>query len=130
MDRMARGSVSASVRVELAVNLSQALDSEVTYDVNVVVLGNGSVGKSTFIQRTLDLGASEPMDPPSRILTIAGNLCMVRMFELNIDDVYQGENDALSWPERLKHTTIHGVMTLYDVGNKASFKLVPEVLSK
>ncbi|TKX20476.1 RasGEF domain-containing protein 2 [Elsinoe australis] len=108
---------------------ARALDSEVTYDVNVVVLGNGSVGKSTFIQRTLDLGASEPMDPPSRILTIAGNLCMVRMFELNIDDVYQGENDALSWPERLKHTTIHGVMTLYDVGNKASFKLVPEVLN-
>ncbi|KAF4551983.1 Hypothetical protein D9617_11g008300 [Elsinoe fawcettii] len=109
---------------------ARALDSEVTYDVNVVVLGNESAGKTTFIQRTLDLDAKDVMDPPSRILTIAGNLCMVRMFEMNINEVYQGENDELAWPERLKHTTIHGVMTLYDVGNKSSFKLVPEVLSE
>ncbi|KAF2221084.1 ras guanine nucleotide exchange factor domain-containing protein [Elsinoe ampelina] len=107
----------------------RALDSEVTYDVNVVVLGNESVGKTTFIHRTLDLDAKDVIDPPCRILTIAGNLCMVRMFEMNISDCYQGENDALSWPDRLKHTTIHGVMTLYDVGNKSSFKLVPEVLN-
>ncbi|PNS16742.1 hypothetical protein CAC42_4706 [Sphaceloma murrayae] len=108
---------------------ARALDSDVTYDVNVVVLGNEAVGKTTFIHRTLDLDAKDALDPPSRILTIAGNLCLVRMFELDIGAVYQGENDALCWPERLKHTTIHGVMTLYDVGNKASFKLVPEVLN-
>ncbi|KAF2157763.1 ras GEF [Myriangium duriaei CBS 260.36] len=104
-------------------------DSDVVFDVNIAVLGNEKVGKSTFIQRALDLDADDLQSLPSRILAIGGSLCMVRMFEMRIEEVYRGENEALCWPDRIESIPMHGVITLYDVGNKASFRLVPEVLN-
>ena len=99
------------------------------HEVNIAVLGNARVGKSTFIERLFDLSESALEDDSSCTITIAGNRCLVRLFELSIHDVYESEHEALTWPTVLRKFTIHGVMILYDVSNKASFRLVPEALS-
>lgn len=97
-------------------------------EINIAVIGNQAVGKSTFIRRTLDLSPSETRT--TRTITVAGNLCAVEMYEMAIEDVYRSEGEDLQWPDYMKEKRIHGVMTLYDVGNKSSFRLVPEVLSE
>jgi len=109
---------------------SQAAENDAVLEINIAVLGNVAVGKSTFIRRSLDLDDDDAQTTPSRILALSGSLCMVRMYEMSIGEVYKGEHEALCWPDRLLGTAIHGVVTLYDVGSKASFRLVPEVLSK
>lgn len=108
------------------------MENESVYDVNIAVLGHHSVGKTTLIQSALDLEESDlqAAPTPSRIITVANSLCMVRMFELAIEEVYRGESEPLCWPERLAAIHVHGVITLYDVSSKASFKRVPEVLSE
>lgn len=104
---------STPVTLDLHADYSKLSEADPSHDVNIAVLGNASVGKSTFIQRTLDLDDEELSQPPSRILSISGNLCMVRMFEMKLDEVYQGEDNPLKWPPRVGSTQIHGVMTLY-----------------
>lgn len=97
-------------------------------DINIAVIGNTSVGKSSFIRRALRLDDKVPSQTaPTRTLSIAGNTCLVRMFEMAIEDVYQDEDEALCWPAGIH---IHAVTTLYDVGNKLSFKMVPQVQSR
>lgn len=104
--------------------------SQTPVDVNIVVLGNEQVGKSAFIQRSLDLSAPASAAIPSQTIAIAGSLFNVRMYETTIDDVYINEDDALSWPEALQGVQVDAVMTLYDVCRKTSFQHVPEILSK
>jgi len=57
-------------------------------------------------------------------------VCAVEMIEMSISDVYNQEEDSVTWPTTLGGKQIHGAITLYDVGNKASYKHIPEVLSK
>lgn len=57
-------------------------------------------------------------------------VCSVEMIEMSISDVYNEEEDSVTWPTTLGGKQIHGAITLYDIGNKATYKHVPEVLSK
>ena len=104
--------------------------SDVKQEVNIAVLGHAGVGKSTLITRIVDLPDVVSEDACSCTITPAGTTFLVRFFEMAIKDVYEDENKALNWPPAVRNYTIHGVMTLYDVGNKASFRLVPEALRK
>ena len=56
-------------------------------------------------------------------------MCKVELYELAVVDVYNQERDTIVWPAEIAKKQIHGVMTLYDVGDKATFRLVPETLS-
>ena len=58
---------------------------------------------------------------------------LVRLVELDINHVAIREDDAISWPSVVgdaRMPRVDGVLTLYDVGDKASFEDVPEMLSK
>jgi len=92
------------------------------------VVGNSGVGKTTLIRKVLDL--TDDDQATSRTLSVAGVTCAVHMYEMAVEEIYNEDEDKIAWPDRLGQKQIHGVMTLYDVGDKAGFRQVPEVLSR
>ena len=102
------------------------------------MLGAARVGKSTFMQRALDLNAPPSPNAPvsARKMSVDGQIYVVRLFELGFDQVEFGgndEDDGIVWPEELGDLAlprIDGALTLYDVTNQKSLAEVPGVLSK
>ncbi|KAI9696898.1 MAG: hypothetical protein M1820_007973 [Bogoriella megaspora] len=106
-------------------------------EINIGVLGAARVGKSTFMQRALDLATPPPASTPvsARKMSVDGNVYVVRLFELGFDQVEFGGNDEdenIIWPEKVGDMVIpkiDGALALYDVTNQNSLAQVPGVLN-
>ena len=107
-------------------------------EINIGVLGAARVGKSTFMQRALDLAIPPPPTAPvsARKMSVDGHVYVVRLFELGFDQVEFGSNqedEDIVWPEKLGDFVIpriDGALALYDVTNQNSLAEVPSALSK
>jgi GTPase SAR1 family protein len=103
-------------------------------DLNIVVVGAHSSGKSTFIRRALNLQNTTSSGAiSSRKMAIDGSIYIVRLMELSFSEVSIGERDCINWPETIDDLAtprIDGAITLYDVTNAKSLERVPEILSQ
>ena len=100
---------------------------------NIAVIGGDGVGKSTFMQRALDLPLPSPTKAADRKIPYDGTLYRIRLLEISIDDVEIDDDDTVSWPDSVADRMmphIDGVLTLYDVADRASAEDVPETLGK
>ena len=100
-------------------------------DLNMAVLGADGSGKSTFIRRALNLPDTGSASVCARKMTIDGVCYLVRFVEIAMDDVQIANSNTIRWPEKidgLDAPRIDGAVTMYDVTNKLSLKLVPEIL--
>ncbi|KAI7589764.1 ras GEF [Hortaea werneckii] len=101
-------------------------------EINIAVIGAEGVGKSTFVQRALDLPCLPGSQAAERKLPIDDGEYLVRLLELPIDDVYVDDDDTVGWPDTIGDKMlprIDGAITLYDVQDKDSFADIPEVLT-
>ena len=103
-------------------------------DINVIVLGARGVGKSTFIQKALDVSFPGTSRAAERKIHVKGSDYFVRLLEVAIDDVDWDEDDeTVIWPETIDNKMmprIDGALVLYDITDKNSLENVPELLSK
>lgn len=102
-------------------------------EINLAVLGASRVGKSSFIKHSFDLVAAPSTPIVARRLPIDGNTYVVRLVELHFDDVEIEGDNAITWPSTIESRRIpkiDGVLTLYDVSDRTSFKDVPEIISE
>jgi GTPase SAR1 family protein len=102
-------------------------------EMNIAVIGNEGVGKSTFVQRALDLPFPSPTKAADRKIPYDGTLYRIRLLEISIDDVDIDDDDTVSWPDSVADKMmphIDGVLTLYDVADRSSIEDVPETLGK
>jgi GTPase SAR1 family protein len=100
---------------------------------NIAVIGADGVGKSTFVQRALDLPSPAPTKAADRKIPYDGTLYRIRLLEIHIDDVEIDDDDTVSWPDSVADKMmphIDGVLTLYDVADRPSFDDVAETLGK
>lgn len=100
---------------------------------NIAVIGCDGVGKSTFVQRALDLPFPSPTKAADRKIPYDGTLYRIRLLEISIDDVDIDDDDTVSWPDSVADRMmpqIDGVLTLYDVADKSSIEDVPETLGR
>lgn len=100
---------------------------------NIAVIGGDGVGKSTFVQRALDLPFPSPTKAADRKIPYDGTLYRIRLLEISIDDVDIDDDDTVSWPDSVADRMmphIDGVLTLYDVADRGSIEDVPEMLGK
>ncbi|KAF2636438.1 ras GEF [Massarina eburnea CBS 473.64] len=100
-------------------------------DLNIAVLGTRGTGKSTFIRRALNLPDTGSSSVCTRKMTIDGGYYMVRFVEMAFDHVQIVAGSTLRWPDTidgLEAPRIDGAVTMYDVTNKLSLTLVPEIL--
>ncbi|KAI6805872.1 ras GEF, partial [Hortaea werneckii] len=101
-------------------------------EINIAVIGAEGVGKSTFVQRALDLPHLPKSPAAERKLPVDDGEYLVRLLELPIDDVYVDDDDTVGWPDTIGDKMlprIDGAITLYDVQDKDSFADIPEVLT-
>ncbi|KAF2433146.1 ras GEF [Tothia fuscella] len=101
-------------------------------EINIVVLGSPSVGKSAFIQKAFDLPHPPPTSISSRKMSIDGNVYVIRLIELSYNLLDLDEDNRICWPESVDGAQvpyIDGAFTLYDVMNQDSLVQVPETLS-
>lgn len=102
-------------------------------EINIAVIGAEGVGKSTFVQKALDLPSASPSQAAERKIPLDGSVYLVRLLELPIDDVDIDDDDTVSWPDAIEDKImpkVDGAIALYDIQDKGSFEDIPEVLSK
>ena len=102
-------------------------------EMNIAVIGGDGVGKSTFMQRALDLPLPSPTKAADRKIPYDGTLYRIRLLEISIDDVEIDDDDTVSWPDSVADRMmphIDGVLTLYNVADRTSLEDVPETLGK
>ncbi|GAB7322496.1 hypothetical protein MBLNU13_g03429t1 [Cladosporium sp. NU13] len=101
-------------------------------EMNIAVIGGDGVGKSTFVQKALDLPSPAPTKAADRKIPYDGTLYRIRLLEISIDDVEIDDDDTVSWPDSVGDKMmphIDGVLTLYDVADRESIEDVPETLA-
>ncbi|EMC95338.1 hypothetical protein BAUCODRAFT_578020 [Baudoinia panamericana UAMH 10762] len=107
--------------------------SEPLTEINIAVIGAGGVGKSTFLQRALDLPALPPSNAVERKIPLDGSEYLVRLLELPIDEVeVDNDDDTVGWPETIEDRRmprIHGAIAMYDVQDRDSFRDIPDILN-
>ena len=102
-------------------------------EVSLAVLGAPAVGKSTFVHCALDLNKPSTSPVASKKVSLEGQISIVRLFELGLDDVEVTSEQSMRWPERVGDESmprIDGVLALYDVMNQSSIAPIPPLLSE
>ena len=102
-------------------------------EVSLAVLGAPAVGKSTFVHCALDLKRPSTSPVASKKVSLEGQISIVRLFELGLDDVEVTSEQSMRWPERVGDESvprIDGVLALYDVMNQSSIAPIPPLLSE
>lgn len=111
----------------------QQPSTPVAQEINIAVIGAHGVGKSTFVQRALQLPVLPSSPTAEAKVPIEGSVYLVRLLELLTDDVdIDDDDDTISWPDKIESRVmpdIDGALFLYDVGDQASLEWIPEMLS-
>ncbi|KAF2131174.1 ras GEF [Dothidotthia symphoricarpi CBS 119687] len=100
-------------------------------DINIAVLGARGTGKSSFVRRALGLPAATASAMCSRKWALDDAPYMVRLLEIDFNDVHIGDRNTLRFPDTIDDMAtprIDGAVTIYDVTTHESVKKVPEML--
>ena len=106
---------------------------EEVQEVSIAIVGAPSVGKSTFVRCALDLKAASISRVASKKVSLEGEISIVRLFELRLEELHFTEEQGVRWPERLDDHIMpkfDGVLALYDVMDQSSVARLPHVLSE
>jgi GTPase SAR1 family protein len=102
-------------------------------DINIAVIGASATGKSCFIRRALGLPENTPHTMCHRKWTLEGTPYVVRLFELQLEEIKISDRSQIEWPKTIHGMTIprvDGAITIYDVTNQKSLANIPEILSQ
>lgn len=132
--RWSESFVSVDLQLSLLTpSCRQASSLNIPQQVNLVVLGPTGVGKSTFVQRALDL-KQLPLSPTSaKKMSLDGVIYLVKLIEVDLDEVHVVHNARIAWPDGIDGEPIppvNGVLSLVDVSDSESLSDFPKVLSK
>ncbi|KAK4985856.1 hypothetical protein LTR66_008054 [Elasticomyces elasticus] len=111
---------------------AQTSSTQPVAEINIAVVGARGVGKSTFVLRALDLPMPVSCAVAARQIPINGSTYLVRLLEVPFDNVELQDDDTIKWPDTIDDLVmprIDGTVTMYDVNNKESLALIPEMLN-
>lgn len=102
-------------------------------NINIAVLGAAQVGKSTLIQRALDLRGLPSTPISSQKMSVDSVVYSVSLIELDLDSVKFHPDHPIQWPLQIRGQKIprmDGSLLLYDVMNGTSIVDIPQTLSE
>jgi hypothetical protein len=105
-------------------------NNDAEHEVNIAVVGSIGVGKSSFIQQSLNLAAHPTTAVSSCRISVDSASFLVRMLECQLEDVIIDKDNKVTWPTDPRIPAIDAACTLYDVSNKDSYQDVPVFLSE
>ena len=99
--------------------------------VTIAIIGANGVGKSTFVQRVLDLN-----HPPSSVFSTArmsvdSGSYLVTLLELGVDQLDLSPGKTVRWPKHVdgqKVPRIDSALLLYDVMTRETIRDLPKVV--
>jgi len=100
-------------------------------EINIVVVGDSGVGKTTFMQKAHDLRLPPKSAQCARGLLVDGVVQTIRMIEMGFSDSLIDNDRRILWPRRVDGELlppVDGVLCLYDVLNEDSITWVPDLL--
>ncbi|KAK2756203.1 hypothetical protein FQN54_005611 [Arachnomyces sp. PD_36] len=100
--------------------------------INLVVLGEKGVGKSTFVQCALDLKAPPESRSSTKKMSLEGVIYVVRLLEISVSDVRVSSSGRIVWPSSIGDQlmpTVDGVLSLYDITEPKSAAGFPGILN-
>ena len=101
-------------------------------ELRFLVTGSKSCGKTTFIQKALDM--KKPMASPNQAkkMSLDGQIFMINLTEVPIEEITLVKG-SIRWPSKVGNidiTTVDGVLALYDITKKESLTRILALLSK
>jgi hypothetical protein len=105
-------------------------NNDAEHEVNIAVVGSVGVGKSSFIQQSLNLAAHPTTAVSSCRISVDSASFLVRMLECQLEDVIIDKDSRITWPTDPRIPAVDAACTLYDVSNKDSYQDVPVFLSE
>jgi len=99
---------------------------------NIAVIGAEGVGKSTFVQKALELPTLPPSQAAERKIPIDGSVYLVRLLELPIEEIEIDDDETINWPDTIEDKMmppVDGALALYDVQDRRSVEELPDMLN-
>ncbi|KKZ62301.1 hypothetical protein EMCG_03273 [[Emmonsia] crescens] len=100
--------------------------------VNLAIVGAQGVGKSTFVQRALDLKQPPISRSSMKKMSLDGTIYLVRLLEIASHKISFDENGRIVWPKFIgEHELpiIDGVLVLFDSYDPRSVAQFPRIFS-
>lgn len=91
------------------------------------------VGKSTFIKAALDLNQLPGSRAAEKRYPYEGSPYILRLLELNLDDIDTNHDGTIDWPERVEDRImpkVDGALALYSCKEASSIKDLRDMLSE
>ncbi|OAX82154.1 hypothetical protein ACJ72_03499, partial [Emergomyces africanus] len=99
-------------------------------EVNLAIVGAQGVGKSTFVQRALDLKQPPISRSSMKKMSLDGTIYLVRLLEIASHKIAFDENSRLVWPKFIGEQevpVIDGVLVLFDSYDPRSVVQFPQI---
>jgi GTPase SAR1 family protein len=96
----------------------------------IAVIGATGVGKSSFVQRVLNLARPPPGPAATSRLTVDNTTYSVTLLEFDLEFIDLNPTQPIQWPKVFNSKIIPRVdaaLVLYDVLNQASTRDLPQV---
>ncbi|KAK2791181.1 hypothetical protein FQN51_002256 [Onygenales sp. PD_10] len=100
--------------------------------VNLAIVGAQGVGKSTFVQRALDLKQPPISRSSMKKMSLDGTIYLVRLLEIASHKITFDENGCIVWPKFIGEQElpiIDGVLVLFDSFDPRSVAQFPRIFS-
>lgn len=102
---------------------------------NLVLVGAPNVGKSTFMQHTLDLPYLPSSFSATKKMSLDDTIYLVRLIELDVDDIAISANNDLIFPRALPDgrylpDRIHGALAVFDSSDLTTLTKYPHLFRK
>lgn len=98
---------------------------------NVAIIGADAVGKSTFVQRALNL-ARPPIANSSRVRMVVDQVPhLVTLLELDLEHFELNPSQPIQWPKQINGHIVPRVdaaLVLYDVMSRESIRELPQMV--
>lgn len=98
---------------------------------NIAIIGADGVGKSSFVQRALDLACPPATNPSSARMAVDNVTHMVTLFELELEHFELDPCQPIQWPKEANGHIVprlDAALVLYDVMSRNSIRELPQMV--
>ncbi|KAG6288597.1 hypothetical protein E4U09_005478 [Claviceps aff. purpurea] len=99
---------------------------------NIAIIGADGVGKSSFVQRALDLACPPATNPSSARMAVDNVTHMVTLFELELEHFELDPCQPIQWPKEANGHIVprlDAALVLYDVMSRNSIRELPQMVA-